>query len=84
MLVTKVASPSLGQILPRVAGVATELGGSTSHLASLARERRITIVLGVLEATMRIPNGPYVSIDGVIGTVNWSLFEPAKQQLYLI
>ena len=72
MLVTKVASPSLGQILPLVAGVVAELGGSTSHLASLARERRIPMVLGVLEATMRIPDGADVSVDGVIGTVNWS------------
>ena len=72
VLVTKVASPSLGQILPLVAGVVAELGGSTSHLASLARERRIPMVLGVLEATMRIPDGADVSVDGVIGTVNWS------------
>ena len=39
------------QILPRVAGVVAELGGSTSHLASLARERGIPMVLGVLDAT---------------------------------
>jgi pyruvate,water dikinase len=71
VLVTRVASPSLSQILPRVSGVVAELGGSTSHLASLARERRIPMVLGVLEATMRIPDGADVSVDGVIGTVNW-------------
>ena len=33
--------PALSHILPRVAGVVAELGGSTSHLASLARERGI-------------------------------------------
>ena len=32
-------------------GVVAELGGSTSHLASLARERGIPAVLGVLDAT---------------------------------
>ena len=37
--------------MPRVAGVVAELGGSTSHLASLARERGIPMVLGVLDAT---------------------------------
>ena len=51
VLVTKVAGPALSHILPRVAGVVAELGGSTSHLASLARERGIPMVLGVLDAT---------------------------------
>ena len=57
VLVTKVAGPALSHILPRVAGVVAELGGSTSHLASLARERGIPMVLGVLDATRRIPDG---------------------------
>src|SRR5262249_7338855 len=57
VLVTKVAGPALSHVLPRVAGVVAELGGSTSHLASLARERGIPMVLGVLDATRRIPDG---------------------------
>ena len=32
ILITKVAGPALSAILPRVAGVVAELGGSTSHL----------------------------------------------------
>ncbi|MFZ0027676.1 MAG: PEP/pyruvate-binding domain-containing protein, partial [Pseudolabrys sp.] len=48
VLVTRVAGPALSPILPRVSGVVAELGGSTSHLASLARERGIPMVLGVL------------------------------------
>src|SRR6516164_5830824 len=46
VLVTRIASPALSHVLPRVAGVVAELGGSTSHLASLARERGIPMVLG--------------------------------------
>jgi pyruvate,water dikinase len=71
ILVTKVAGPALSQILPRVAGVVAELGGSTSHLASLARERGIPMVLGVLEATRKIPDGAQVAVDGVAGIVRW-------------
>lgn len=71
VLVTKIASPALNQVLPRVAGVVAELGGSTSHLASLARERGIPMVLGVLEATQKIPDGVQVGVDGVIGMVRW-------------
>jgi pyruvate, water dikinase len=71
ILVTKVAGPALGQVLPQVAGVVAELGGSTSHLASLARERGIPMVLGVLDATRRIPDGAQVAVDGVAGVVRW-------------
>lgn len=71
ILVTKVAGPALSAILPRVAGVVAELGGSTSHLASLARERGIPMVLGVLDATQRIPDGVQIAVDGVAGTVQW-------------
>jgi pyruvate, water dikinase len=71
VLVTRIASPALSHVLPRVAGVVAELGGSTSHLASLARERGIPMVLGVLEATSRIPDGSQVAVDGVAGIVRW-------------
>jgi phosphoenolpyruvate synthase/pyruvate phosphate dikinase len=71
VLVTRVAGPALSHILPRVAGVVAELGGSTSHLASLARERGIPMVLGVNEATQRIPDGAQVAVDGVAGIVRW-------------
>ncbi len=71
ILVTRVAGPALSHILPRVAGVVTELGGSTSHLASLARERGVPMVLGVLDATQRIPDGAQVAVDGVAGIVRW-------------
>jgi pyruvate,water dikinase len=71
VLVTRAAGPALGQVLPRVSAVVSELGGSTSHLASLARERGIPMVLGVLDATRRIPDGVQVAVDGVAGIVRW-------------
>ena len=72
VLVTKVAGPALGEVLPRVAAVVAELGGSTSHLASLARERSIPMVLGVVNATRAIPEGSRVAVDGVAGIVRWT------------
>jgi pyruvate,water dikinase len=71
VLVTQVAGPALTVVLPRVAAVVAELGGSTSHLAALARERGIPAVLGALEATRRIPSGATVAVDGVAGVVRW-------------
>jgi pyruvate,water dikinase len=72
VLVTTVAGPALGPALAHVAGVVAELGGSTSHLASLARERGVPMVLGVLDATRRIPDGCMVAVDGVAGIVRWA------------
>lgn len=71
ILVTRVAGPALTGVLLRVAGVVTELGGSTSHLASLARERGVPMVLGVLDATGEIPEGSTVAVDGIAGIVRW-------------
>ena len=71
VLVTKIAGPALAQVFSQVAGVVVELGGSTSHLASLARERGVPMVLGVLDATRRIPEDVQVAVDGVAGVVRW-------------
>jgi pyruvate,water dikinase len=71
VLVTKVVGPALSHMLTSVAGVVAERGGSTSHMASLARERGIPMVLGVVDATQRIPDGSTVAVDGVAGVVRW-------------
>jgi pyruvate,water dikinase len=71
VLVTRVGGPALSHVLARVAGVVTERGGSTSHLASLSRERGIPMVLGVTDATRRIPDGAQVAVDGVAGIVRF-------------
>ena len=71
VLITKSAGPALSRILNNVSAVVSELGGSTSHLASLARERGIPMVLGVANATTSIPDGAQVAVDGVAGIVRW-------------
>jgi pyruvate,water dikinase len=80
VLVTKVPGPALSAILPRVVGVVAELGGSTSHLAALARERGIPAVLGVRDATRLIPDGCLVSVDGTQGAV-YCLFAEMAMRL---
>ena len=72
VVVTELAGPALAAVLSRVAGVVAELGGSTSHLAALSRERGIPAVLGVRGATRQIPHGAQVAVDGVTGVVRWS------------
>ena len=72
IVVTQVGGPALAVVLGRAAGVVAELGGSTSHLAALARERGIPAVLGARGATRRIPEGATVAVDGITGVVRWS------------
>jgi len=72
ILVTRVPGPSLSLILGQVAGIVAELGGSTSHLAALARERGIPAVFGVRQATRQIPPSSRVSVDGTSGLVYFS------------
>ncbi|MEK9899855.1 MAG: PEP/pyruvate-binding domain-containing protein [Rhodospirillaceae bacterium] len=81
VLVTNVAGPALVGILPRVSAIVAELGGSTSHLASLGRERGIPMVLGVAGATQQIPDGSTVGVDGVAGIVRWLKPEVNEKQL---
>ena len=71
VVVTQVGGPALAAVLARAAGVVAELGGSTSHLAALARERGIPAVLGARGATRQIPEGATVAVDGVTGVVRW-------------
>jgi pyruvate,water dikinase len=78
VLVTRMAGPALARVLSIVSGVVSELGGSTSHLASLARERCIPTVLGVPGATLQIPDGSQVAVDGVAGIVRWMANRQAK------
>jgi pyruvate,water dikinase len=71
VVVTRVGGPALAAVLSRAAGVVAELGGSTSHLAALARERGIPAVLGARGATRQIPEGVRVAVDGIAGIVRW-------------
>ena len=70
--VTSAGGPALSVVLPRAAGVVADLGGSTSHLAALARERGILAVVGARGATRRIPEGATVAVDGITGVVRWA------------
>jgi phosphocarrier protein FPr/phosphocarrier protein len=53
----------------RVAGLATTTGGSTSHVAILARAMGIPAVCGVDEAALALADGARVVLDGTHGTL---------------
>jgi pyruvate,water dikinase len=69
ILVCPFTDPGWTPVLDRVAGVVTETGGLLSHAAVICREYGIPAVLGVPDATARIPDGARVTLHGGGGFV---------------
>lgn len=69
ILVCPFTDPGWTPVLDRVAGVVTETGGLLSHAAVICREYGIPAVLGVPDATARIPDGARVTLYGGEGYV---------------
>ena len=53
----------------KVRGIVTEIGGSTSHSAILARSYEIPALLGVVDAMHLLQDGETVIVDAVEGTL---------------
>lgn len=71
ILVTHDLTPSLTIQLDRraIAGIATDAGTRTSHVAILARSLGLPAVVGLIDATSRIQMGDRVILDGTNGTL---------------
>ena len=69
VLVVGHLDPRLASIIPRLAGLVAETGNALSHLAILAREHHVPVVVGLADATTRFADGDRVRVDGVAGTV---------------
>jgi pyruvate,water dikinase len=69
VLVVGHLDPRLASVIPRLAGIVAETGNALSHLAILAREHRVPVVVGLPDATTRFADGARVVVDGQAGTV---------------
>ena len=69
ILVCPFTDPGWTPVLDRVSAVVTETGGLLSHAAVICREYGIPAVLGISEATRRIPDGQTVVVDGGKGVI---------------
>lgn len=69
ILVCPYTDPGWTPLLRVAAGVVTETGGVLSHAAIVARELRIPAVLGIPNATTRIPDATTITVDGATGIV---------------
>ncbi|MHB1392197.1 MAG: phosphoenolpyruvate--protein phosphotransferase [Clostridia bacterium] len=58
-----------------VKGIATEIGGATSHTAILARNGGIPAVMGVQDIAALVEDGQQIAVDGTLGIVELELNE---------
>ncbi|MBA2688291.1 MAG: phosphoenolpyruvate--protein phosphotransferase [Gemmatimonadaceae bacterium] len=80
ILVTHDLTPSLTVQLDRerIAGIATDEGTRTSHVAILARSLGLPAVVGLRDATSRLSGGEQAILDGTSGFL---VVEPGEAQL---
>jgi phosphohistidine swiveling domain-containing protein len=70
ILVTSTTNVGWTPLFPRAAAVITDIGGSLSHAAIVARELGIPAVVGCGDATIRLHTGDRVRVDGGRGTID--------------
>ena len=69
ILVTRYTDPAWTPLFFTAGALITEVGGALSHGAVVAREIGLPAIVGVEDATTRIPSGRRVKVNAVDGTV---------------
>jgi phosphohistidine swiveling domain-containing protein len=69
VLVAASTGPAFNVVLPLLGAIVTDRGGLLSHAAIVAREFDLPAVVGCGDATVTIPDGAMVRVDGEAGTV---------------
>jgi pyruvate,water dikinase len=69
ILVCPVTAPSWGPVFGKIKAAVSDIGGTMSHAAIVAREYGMPAVVGTGQATKRIKTGQTVRVDGNRGVV---------------
>jgi pyruvate, water dikinase len=69
ILVCQVTNPTWAPIFQKIAAAVSDIGGSMSHAAIVAREYGLPAVVGTGSATSRIKDGQRIRVDGGRGVV---------------
>jgi pyruvate, water dikinase len=69
ILVCQVTNPTWAPIFQKIAAAVSDIGGSMSHAAIVAREYGLPAVVGTGSATSRIRDGQRIRVDGGRGVV---------------
>jgi len=69
ILVCQVTNPTWAPIFQKIRGAVSDIGGSMSHAAIVAREYGLPAVVGTGNATLKIKDGQRIRVDGGRGIV---------------
>jgi len=69
ILVAPITHPSWSPLFSKISAAVSDIGGTMSHMAIVAREYGMPAVVGTGEATKRITNGQRLRVDGDRGIV---------------
>jgi len=69
ILYTKLLTPDLTNYFPKISGIVSEEGGILSHLAIMARENNIPVLVGFNLQKSKIKLGENIEIDGSKGSI---------------
>ena len=69
ILVCQVTNPTWSPIFQKIGAAVSDIGGSMSHMAIVAREYGLPAVVGTGSATTKIKDGQRIRVDGGRGTV---------------
>lgn len=63
VLVARRSSPTFIRLMSKTSAIVTDVGSTTGHMASLAREFRVPTLLNTKAATQTIPHGAIITVD---------------------
>ena len=69
ILVCQITNPTWAPIFQKIVAAVSDIGGSMSHAAIVAREYGLPAVVGTGNATSRIKDGQRIRVDGARGVV---------------
>ena len=91
ILVARYASPLLARVIHKAAGFITDVGSTTGHLATVAREFRVPALFNLETATQTLTQGEEITLDtecltiyqGVVQELHYySLQEEPIEEMY--
>jgi len=69
ILVCQVTNPSWAPVFQKISAAVSDIGGSMSHAAIVAREYGLPAVVGTGTGTQKIKDGQRIRVDGGRGVV---------------
>ena len=69
ILICRITNPTWAPIFQKISAAVSDIGGSMSHAAIVAREYGLPAVVGTGQATTRIRDGQRIRVDGARGIV---------------